>query len=121
MWTADGMLRKGSVVALVVLAAAVHIYATRPLEVDDAGTVEEGELQIEFGFELETGANTKTLTAPFRITSGLTRLLEVGIEPSVLYSEEQEALPQRAAGAGDLRLGAKAGCPSAHSTSISPS
>ena len=108
MWTADGMVRKGFVVALVVLAAAVHIYAGRPLEVDDAGTVEEGELQIEFGFELETGANTKTLTAPFRIASGLTRWLEVGIEPSVLYSDDQEASPQRAAGVGDLRLGGKA-------------
>jgi hypothetical protein len=38
------MVRKGSVVALVVLAAAVHIYAARPLEVDDADTVEEGQL-----------------------------------------------------------------------------
>jgi hypothetical protein len=111
MWTAAGMVRKGSVVALVVLAAPVHIYAARPLEVNDAGTVEEGELQIEFGFEPETGANTKTLTAPFRITSGLTRWLEVGIEPSVLYSEDQEASPQRAAGAGDLRFGAKARLP----------
>jgi hypothetical protein len=84
MWTADGMVRKGSVVALVVLAAAVYIYAARPLEVDDADTVEEGQLQVEFGIELETGANTKTLSAPFTISSGLTHWLEVGIEPSVL-------------------------------------
>jgi hypothetical protein len=111
MWIADGMVRKGSVVTLVVLAAAVHIYAARPLEVDDADTVEEGRLQIEFGVELETGANTKTLTAPFRLASGLTRWLEVGIEPSVLYSDDQEASPQRAAGAGDLRLGAKGRLP----------
>jgi hypothetical protein len=55
MRTADGMVRKGSVVALVVLAAAVHIYAARPLEVDDAGTVEEGQLQVGFGIELERG------------------------------------------------------------------
>jgi hypothetical protein len=33
--------------------------------------------------------------------------LEVGIEPSVLYANDQEVSPQRAAGAGDLRLGAK--------------
>jgi hypothetical protein len=86
MWTADGRLRNGSVVALVMLLAAVHIYTARPLEVNDAGTVEEGQLQIEFGFELETGANIETLTAPFRIASGPTPWLEVGIEPSILYA-----------------------------------
>jgi hypothetical protein len=51
---------------VVLLAGTLHVYAGRSLEVDDADTVEEGRVQIEFGIGLETGTNTKTLAAPFK-------------------------------------------------------
>jgi hypothetical protein len=107
MPTTYGVIRGGVAVAVVLLAATLHVYAGRPLEVDDADTVEEGRVQVEFGLELETGANAKTLTAPFKPSFGLTRWLEIGIEPSALYVEDEEASPRRAAGPGDVVLDAK--------------
>jgi hypothetical protein len=107
MPTTYGVIRGGVAVAVVPLAATLHVYAGRPLEVDDADTVEEGRVQVEFGLELETGANAKTLTAPFKPSFGLTRWLEIGIEPGALYVEDEEASPRRAAGPGDVVLDAK--------------
>jgi hypothetical protein len=107
MPTADGVLWRIAVIALVLLAVAVRVEAGRPLEVEDADPVEEGQVQVEFGIELETETNVKALAAPFKISSGLTRWLEVGIEPSALYIDDEEASPRRAAGVGDVVLDAK--------------
>jgi hypothetical protein len=104
---AAGVTWRGVVIAVVLLAVTTKVHAGRPLEVDDADPVDKGQVQIEVGLELETGANTKTLTAPFKPSFGLTHWLEVGIEPSALYREDEEASPRRVAGVGDVVLDAK--------------
>jgi hypothetical protein len=104
---AAGVICRGVVIALVLLAVTAKVHATRPLEVDDADPVDKGQVQIEFGLELETGTNTKTLSAPFKPSFGLTSWLEVGIQPSALYLEDEEASPRRVAGVGALVLDAK--------------
>jgi hypothetical protein len=90
----------------------VDLYAGRPLVTEDADPVARGRIEVEAGLELETSTQSYSLTAPFSVGFGLTDWLEVAIKPTVLYVDDQDASPRRAAGVGDLVLQAKARLPS---------
>jgi Putative MetA-pathway of phenol degradation len=101
IWT--GVL---TIIGLVGLTVTSN--AGRPLVTEDAYPVERGDVEVEAGIELETTTQSYSLTAPFSFGFGVTDWLELAIKPSVLYQDDQDASPRRAAGVGDLVLGAKA-------------
>jgi Putative MetA-pathway of phenol degradation len=111
MWTARVVIWMGSLATAALLIGVTQAHAGRPLVTDDAYPVELGRVEVEFGIELETSANSYSLTAPFSFGFGVTDWLEVAIKPSVLYQDDQEASPRRVAGVGDLVLEAKARLP----------
>jgi outer membrane putative beta-barrel porin/alpha-amylase len=111
MWTTRVVTWMGTLVTAACLTGMPQAYAGRPLVTDDAYPVELGDVEVEFGIELETTTNSYSLTAPFSFGFGVTDWLEVAIKPSVLYQDDQEASPRRVAGVGDLVLEAKARLP----------
>jgi len=108
MWTATVARWSGVLAIIGLLGLTVDIYAGRPLVTDDAYPVELGDVEVEFGIELETTTQSYSLTAPFSFGFGVTDWLELAIKPSVLYQDDQDASPRRVAGVGDLVLEAKA-------------
>ena len=78
---------------------------------DDAYPVARGDVEVEFGLELETTTQSYSLTAPFAFGFGLTDWLEVALKPSALYVDDQDASPRQVGGVGDLVLEAKAKLP----------
>jgi hypothetical protein len=111
MRTAEVASWTGFLVTVTIVVMNLQVHAGRPLVTDDAEPVERGRVEVEWGIELETSVNSYSLTAPFSFGFGLTDWLEVAIKPSVLYVDDQEASPRRAAGVGDLVLEAKARLP----------
>ena len=102
------VVRTGKLTIIGLIGLTVGLYAGRPLVTDDAYPVEQGGVEVEAGIELETTTNSYSLTAPFSFGFGVTDWLELAIKPSVLYQDDQEASPRRAAGVGVLVLEAKA-------------
>jgi hypothetical protein len=102
------VVRTGVLTIIGLVGLTDTSYAGRPLVTEDAYPVERGDVEVEAGIELETTTNSYSLTAPFSFGFGVTDWLELAIKPSVLYQDDQEASPRRAAGVGDLVLGAKA-------------
>jgi hypothetical protein len=100
-----------SLVTAALLIGVPQAEAGRPLVTDDAYPVELGDVEVEFGIELETTTQSYSLTAPFSFGFGVTDWLELAIKPSVLYQDDQDASPSRVAGVGDLVLEAKARLP----------
>jgi Putative MetA-pathway of phenol degradation len=98
----------GALAIVGLLGLTVDLYAGRPLVTDDAYPVERGDVEVEFGIELETTTQSYSLTAPFSFGFGLTDWLEVAIKPSALYVDDQDASPRKVGGVGDLVLEAKA-------------
>ncbi len=111
MWTEAVVIRTAVLAIVGLMGLTIDLYAGRPLATDDADPVERGRVEVEFGVELETTTQSYTLTAPFAFSVGLTDWLAVGIKPSVLYVDDQDASPRRVAGVGDLVLEAKAKLP----------
>ena len=101
----------GALAIVGLMGLTVDLYAGRPLVTDDAGPVELGRIEVEAGVELETSTQSYSLTAPFSFGFGVTNWLELAIKPSMLYQDDQDASPRRAAGVGDLVLEAKARLP----------
>jgi hypothetical protein len=108
MRTTHVAIRTGVLVIVGLWGLTVNSDAGRPLVTEDAYPVERGDVEVEAGLELETTTQSYSLTAPFSFGFGVTDWLELAIKPSVLYQEDQDASPRRAAGVGDLVLGAKA-------------
>jgi Putative MetA-pathway of phenol degradation len=108
MWATHMASRTGALAIIGLVGLTDTSYAGRPLVTEDAYPVERGDVEVEAGIELETTTNSYSLTAPFSFGFGVTDWLELAIKPSVLYQDDQEASPRRAAGVGDLVLGAKA-------------
>lgn len=104
-------MRTGGLALIGLVGLTINLYAGRPLVTDDADPVERGRVQVEAGLEIETSTQSYDLTAPFAFKFGLTDWLEVGVNPSALYVDDQDASPRRAAGVGDLVLDAKARLP----------
>jgi hypothetical protein len=102
------VVRIGKLTIIGLVGLTVGLYAGRPLVTDDAYPVEQGSVEVEAGIELETTTNSYSLTVPFSFGFGVTDWLELAIKPSVLYQDDQEASPRRAAGVGDLVLEAEA-------------
>jgi hypothetical protein len=108
MWEAALVIRIGTLTIIGLLGLAVGLYAGRPLVTEDAYPVDRGDVEVEAGIELETTTQSYSLTAPFSFGFGVTDWLELGIKPSVVYQDDQDASPRKVAGVGDLVLGAKA-------------
>ena len=111
MRRAAAVVRTGALTIIGLFGLTVDLYAGRPLVTDDAYPVELGRVEVQAGIELETTTQSYSLTAPFSFGFGVTDWLELAIKPSVLYQEDQDASPRRAAGVGDLVLEAKARLP----------
>jgi hypothetical protein len=101
----------GTLAIVGLLGLTVDLYAGRPLVTDDAYPVARGDVEVEFGLELETTTQSYSLTAPFAFGFGLTDWLEVALKPSALYVDDQDASPRQVGGVGDLVLEAKAKLP----------
>src|SRR5688572_14580249 len=95
MWTEAVVIRTAVLAIVGLMGLTIDLYAGRPLATDDADPVERGRVEVEFGVELETTTQSYTLTAPFAFSVGLTDWLAVGIKPSVLYVDDQDASPRR--------------------------
>jgi Putative MetA-pathway of phenol degradation len=108
MRTTHVAIRTGVLVIVGLWGLTVTSDARRPEVTEDAYPLERGDVQVEAGIELETTTQSYSLTAPFSFGFGVTDWLELAIRPSMLYQEDQDASPRRAAGVGDLVLGAKA-------------
>ena len=67
-----------AVLALAMLVATVAAHAERPMHVDDAGTLDEGTVKLELGFEKDD--RVKGLAAAFGY--GLVKTLEVEVAPA---------------------------------------
>jgi len=104
-------IRTGVLTIIGLVGLTVTSDAGRPLVTEDAYPVERGDVEVEAGIELETTTQSYSLTAPFSFGFGVTDWLELAIKPSVVYQDDQDASPRRAAGVGDLVLGAKARLP----------
>jgi hypothetical protein len=111
MWTTHMAIRTGVLTIIGLVGLTVTCDAGRPLVTDDAYPVERGDVEVEAGIELETTTQSYSLAAPFSFGFGVTDWLELAIKPSVVYQDDQDASPRRAAGVGDLVLGAKARLP----------
>src|SRR6187402_3520161 len=65
MWTARVVTWMGSLTIAALLFVVLQAHAGRPLVTDDAYPVELGDVEFEFGIEVETTTQSYSLTAPF--------------------------------------------------------
>lgn len=65
-------------------------FAARPLSTNDAGTVEKGALEIEYGTEYVNGLDNET-TMSLVITRGLLNNLDLGVEVPYKFIDSKEA------------------------------
>lgn len=95
---------RGSALALI-LAAAPPVWADRPLETEDTGTLDPGAVEIELGGEYARNPEDRTWTAVGVLNLGLLRRLEAKLAVPLLLREPDTASAN--GGAGDIALGAK--------------
>jgi len=65
-------------------------FAARPLSTNDAGTVEKGTFEIEYGIEYVNGFDNET-TMSLVITRGLLSNLDLGVEVPYTFIDAKEA------------------------------
>lgn len=74
------MKRKAIYLALSIVLTATPLFAARPLDTDDAGTVEKGKSETEISFDYCQYRPDGTCQAPgFAVKHGLTDLLDIGL------------------------------------------
>lgn len=78
----------GLVVCLLVFP--VLAFAARPLSIDDAGTVERGNVEVEFGVEYVKGFD-KEVGISLAVTAGLFSSLDFGVEVPYTFINAKEA------------------------------
>ena len=66
------------------------VFAARPLSVDDAGTVEKGSFEIEYGLEYVNGFDNE-IAMGLVITGGLFDRLDLGLEIPYVFIDAQQA------------------------------
>ncbi|NQT00116.1 MAG: transporter [Candidatus Omnitrophica bacterium] len=96
---------KAWVVAVIFsLAFSSSAFAARPLSTDDAGTVDQGHLEFESGFEYQNAANEEySLSAVLKY--GLTDKWDIGVEIPYQFLEVNDA--DDVDGSGDIVLYSK--------------
>ena len=79
------------VVTLTVclIAFPVLAFAARPLATDDAGTVERGSVEVEYGVEYIKGSDHETAMS-LALTTGVLSCLDFGVEVPYLFIDAKE-------------------------------
>ena len=83
------MARLLSLVVCLV-AFPVLAFAARPLSTDDAGTVEKGSVEIEYGVEYVKGSDHETAMS-LVLTTGVLSCLDFGVEVPYVFIDAKEA------------------------------
>jgi hypothetical protein len=106
---ADSGLRFLSLVTLLAALLASSAHGGRPLTVDAAAPVAQGQFELEAGVRYEGLSDARHYEVPFSLAYGLVRTLEVGIGFGGQIEEREELQDHWSteSGVGDLTLGAK--------------
>jgi hypothetical protein len=66
--------------ALAIMAVAVNVYAARPLDTDDAGTVEPGKYEVDLGYDHINHNPDGICQSPgFQLKHGLSARMDIGV------------------------------------------
>jgi hypothetical protein len=95
---------------LVAMIPTLTTWAARPLVVDDAGTVDPHDFQLEGGCNFVHNGSVQHFDVPLSLSYGAVRTLQVGIGSGGQLEERDEAhrhQQETVSDFGDLTLGAK--------------
>jgi hypothetical protein len=103
------MKRAWLCLGILLVGSGLPVYAGRPLVVDDAGTLEAGQWQIEAGLGYRNESECNHSELPVSLTYGLVPGLEAGVGFGGQFEERTELGTERARerGVGDLIMSAK--------------
>lgn len=87
-----------------IFLIAGSLFAARPLETDDAGTVDRGSVELELGVAFQSDSTTELLETPIGIKTGVVPGLDIGL--GFGWQRLHEAGVTEA-GLTDLEVGAK--------------
>ena len=97
--------------ALFLLIFPSHTFAARPLSTDDAGTVEQGDLEVELGFEYASDTDVDDTEDEYTLAAtmkyGLGERWDIGIEIPYLYINREAEDADDDNGFGDYVLSSK--------------
>lgn len=98
------MMRFSRWFLLFVMLAAGRSFAARPLETDDAGTVDPGSFEIELGAAFESDPSTEAWETGFGIKSGIVPGVDLGLGFGWQWLDDAGVTES---GVTDLEIGAK--------------
>jgi hypothetical protein len=95
-------------IAGVLIIAGGAAFAGRPLAIDDADPVEQGQFEFELGTAYAHDPSCDAWEFPFGLTAGILPGVEAGIGFGGVFEERTEiAGTDRECGIGDLTVGSK--------------